>query len=100
MYGIRDTLKYFYPDYQNYYYLPEEDMVIHKSIADSVDPSYRKKATKTPVIQKKQESFFPRVPPGSIRPSIGTEKIKPAIFSWMTDCSSSRSCFMTASFIP
>ena len=32
MYGIRDTLKYFYPDYQNYYYLPEEDMVIHKSI--------------------------------------------------------------------
>lgn len=63
MYGIRDTLKYFYPDYQNYYYLPEEDMVIHKSIADSVDPSYRKKATKNTCYTKKAGIFLPQSSP-------------------------------------
>ena len=39
------TLKYFYPDYQNYYYLPLEDTAIHKSIGEYVDRSARKKAT-------------------------------------------------------
>lgn len=65
MYGIRDTLKYFYPDYQNYYYLPEEDMAIHKSIADSVDPSYRKKATKNTCYTKKAGIFLPQGSPVS-----------------------------------
>lgn len=63
MYGIRDTLKYFYPDYQNYYYLPEEDMAIHKSVADSVDPAYRKKATKNTCYTKKAGIFLPQSSP-------------------------------------
>lgn len=38
------TLKYFYPDYQNYYYLPYEDEAVHKSIALYLDKSRRQKA--------------------------------------------------------
>lgn len=39
-------LKYFYADYKNYYYLPVEDMAIHKSVAAYVDNAHKVKATK------------------------------------------------------
>ncbi len=35
----------YFPDYKNYFYLPSEDMAVHKSIAACVDPAYRQKAT-------------------------------------------------------
>lgn len=35
----------YYSDYKNYFYLPAEDMAMHKSVAVCVDPAYRKKAT-------------------------------------------------------
>ncbi len=40
-------LKHFFDDPQNYYYLPEEDTAIHKSVGEFVDKPYRKKATKS-----------------------------------------------------
>lgn len=39
------TLKNYYADYQNYYYLPNEDMAIHKSVGIYTDTQRRKKAT-------------------------------------------------------
>ena len=53
------TLKYFYPDYQNYYYLPLEDTAIHKSIGEYVDRSARKKATAKNCYSKKS-LFLPQ----------------------------------------
>lgn len=38
-------LKLFYKDYKNYYYLPKEDMVIHKSLAAFVDKENKVKAS-------------------------------------------------------
>lgn len=38
-------LKHYYNDYKNYYYLPKEDIAIHKSVADFVDKGYKQKAT-------------------------------------------------------
>ncbi|MBO5153125.1 MAG: ribonuclease H-like domain-containing protein [Eubacterium sp.] len=35
----------YYLDYKNYYYLPAEDMAIHKSVATYVDKEHREKAT-------------------------------------------------------
>lgn len=37
-------LKLFYKDYKNYYYLPDEDMALHKSVATYVDKSRRRQA--------------------------------------------------------
>ncbi len=34
-------LKYFYSNYKDYYYLPKEDIAIHKSVASFVDKNYR-----------------------------------------------------------
>jgi hypothetical protein len=53
-------LKFFYPDYKNYYYLPEEDMAVHKSIANFVDKNRRKKATPNSCYIKKSGYFFPQ----------------------------------------
>ncbi len=52
-------LLYFFPNPENYYYLPEEDMAIHKSVATYVDKSQRKKATKNNCYQHHTGYFLP-----------------------------------------
>ncbi|MGN0437952.1 MAG: ribonuclease H-like domain-containing protein [Lachnospiraceae bacterium] len=54
-----DVLLHFFEDYKNYYYLPQEDMAIHKSVATYVDKSNRIKATKNNCYIKKQDFFIP-----------------------------------------
>lgn len=58
------TLKYFYQDYQNYYYLPYEDEAIHKSIAIYTDPSRRRKANASECYKKYTGTFVSA--PGSL----------------------------------
>ncbi len=55
----KQELKFFYPNYKEYYYLPEEDYAIHKSIAQFVNKNYRKKATAKTCYQKKEGEFLP-----------------------------------------
>ncbi|MDO4296795.1 MAG: ribonuclease H-like domain-containing protein [bacterium] len=57
------TLKYFYPDYKNYYYLPAEDRAIHKSVGEFVDKSARKRATAQTGYQKASGLFLPQLSP-------------------------------------
>ncbi len=57
------SLKYFFPDYQNYYYLPAEDMAVHKSVGTYVDKSSRKKATARTCYIKKEGLFLPQPGP-------------------------------------
>lgn len=52
-------LKYFYSDYQNYFYLPEEDRAVHKTIGCYVDRKFRKKATPSTCYIKKKGIFVP-----------------------------------------
>ncbi|MCI8551116.1 MAG: ribonuclease H-like domain-containing protein [Lachnospiraceae bacterium] len=60
---LEGSLKYFFRDYTNYYYLPEEDRAIHKSVAAFVDKEHRKKATAKTCYQNHTSLFFP-VPKG------------------------------------
>ena len=53
-------LKHFYSNYKDYYYLPDEDMAIHKSIATYVDKDHRKKCTAKNCFTKKDGSFLPQ----------------------------------------
>lgn len=59
-----NRLRMYYPNYQDYYYLPEEDTVIHKSMASAIDKKNRIKAEPsncytytayTPAILEKKE---------------------------------------------
>lgn len=53
-------LKYFYPNYKDYYYLPAEDMAIHKSVAFYVDKDYRTRAKAATCYSKKTGCFLPQ----------------------------------------
>ena len=55
-----DELRYFFPNWRDYYYLPVEDQAIHKSVALSVDSSYRRKATPATCYVKKKGFFLPQ----------------------------------------
>lgn len=56
-------LKYFYPDYKNYYYLIYEDSAIHKSVAEYVDKDVRKKATAKTCYTRRQGRYLPQFSP-------------------------------------
>lgn len=53
-----EEMKYFYAGYQDYYYLPEEDTALHKSIATYVDKAYRVPATPSTCYTKKTSLFL------------------------------------------
>lgn len=57
------TLKYYYTDYKDYYYLIYEDTAVHKSIGEYVDKSARKKATAQTCYTKKSGLFLPQPAP-------------------------------------
>lgn len=53
-------LKYFYENYKDYFYLPEEDMAVHKSIATFVDKQYRERARASTCYTRKKGIFLPQ----------------------------------------
>ncbi|MBO7708966.1 MAG: ribonuclease H-like domain-containing protein [Lachnospiraceae bacterium] len=55
----KGQMYHFFDNYQEYYYLPDEDEAIHKSVAAFVDRHYRKKATARTCYIKKTGSFLP-----------------------------------------
>lgn len=65
-------LKYFYDNYRDYFYLPEEDRAIHKSLAIFVDKEYRRKAAPANCYTRKQSTFVPQYQP-VITPSFKKE---------------------------
>lgn len=57
---LEGELHYYYENYKDYYYLPLEDMAVHKSLASFVDKSRRKKATKDTCYTKRRGLFLPQ----------------------------------------
>lgn len=55
-----DELKFFYPNYKDYYYLPKEDMSVHKSVAFYVDKNFRVRAKAANCYSKKTGQFLPQ----------------------------------------
>ena len=55
---VEDTLYFFYPNYKDYYYLPDEDTAIHKSIAKYVDCHHREKCHACNCYTRKEGEFL------------------------------------------
>lgn len=51
--------KYFFPNPADYYYLPKEDIAVHKSVGQSVDPAFREPAKKYTCYARKTGPFIP-----------------------------------------
>lgn len=60
---FRGELKYFFPDPENYYYLPDEDTAIHRSVGGFVDRAHRVPAKKSNCYTKKSGLFVPQPEP-------------------------------------
>lgn len=56
------SLKYFYPNYKDYYYLPKEDCAIHRKLAQFVDKQFREPANKDNCYTRMEGRFLPAIP--------------------------------------
>ena len=57
---LEEELRFFYPNYKDYFYLPKEDIAIHKSVATFVDKEYRQKAKAQNCYTRKKSLFLPQ----------------------------------------
>lgn len=55
-----EELKYFYANFKDYYYLPTEDIALHKSIASFVDKEYRQQAAASNCYTRKFSCYLPQ----------------------------------------
>lgn len=55
-----EEMKYFYANYKDYYYLPEEDIALHKSVSGFVDKSHRIQASAANCYTRKFGHFLPQ----------------------------------------
>lgn len=53
-----EELKYFYANYKDYYYLPQEDLALHKSVASFVDKEHRQQASAQNCYTRKNASYL------------------------------------------
>lgn len=55
-----EELKYFYSNYKDYYYLPTEDVALHKSVASFVDKEHRIQASAANCYTRKYSCYLPQ----------------------------------------
>lgn len=55
-----EEMKYFYANYKDYYYLPEEDVALHKSVASFVDKNHRRQAKASNCYTRKESLYLPQ----------------------------------------
>lgn len=82
---LSGTLRYYFPDYKNYYYLPQEDQAIHKSVAAYVDRAYRQPASAETCYTRQAGCFLPQ-PEECFAPAFRREYDDPLRwFAWQED---------------
>ncbi len=55
-----EEMKYFYANYKDYYYLPMEDVALHKSVASFVDKNHRRQAKASNCYTRKESLYLPQ----------------------------------------
>lgn len=55
-----EELKYFYANYKDYYYLPTEDVALHKSVSGFVDRKHRMQASASTCYTRKASLYLPQ----------------------------------------
>ena len=55
------TLKYYFKDYKNYVYVPDENLLLPKALSTSIDKSRIQKATKEQCFAAKEGMFLPNL---------------------------------------
>lgn len=61
---VSEELHFFFDNYREYYYLPAEDMAVHKSVATYVDKNYRQPARKENCYLRRNGHFITQLDDG------------------------------------
>lgn len=87
------TLKHFYPNYKDYYYLIYEDTAVHKSVGEYVDKDARVKATAKTCYTRREGRFLPQFDP-IWEPVMKREPRDKLSYALLTDaCLQDTACF-------
>lgn len=81
---LDEELKYFYANYKDYYYLPNEDTALHKSVATFVEKNQRVSATAETCYTRKRSLFLPEWAP-IIKPIFKSNYHSKEIYFELTD---------------
>ncbi|MCR5799609.1 MAG: ribonuclease H-like domain-containing protein [Lachnospiraceae bacterium] len=57
---FHEEMKYFYSNYHDYYYLPTEDVAVHKSVSEYVDKDFREPAKASTCYTRKVSDYLPQ----------------------------------------
>ncbi len=99
--GLFCQRNYYFNDHKDYFYLPSEDIAIHKSVGIYVDRKMRRQASRENCREKKTDYFFPQ-PDAIINPAF--RQTYKSSLSWYgikhtENLSSETLALLTASFI-
>ena len=78
------SLKQFYPNYQDYYYLIHEDRAVHKSVGGFLDRDVRTKATAKTCYTRHEGCFVPQFEP-IWQPALKQERSDKLSYAALTD---------------
>ena len=81
---LEAELKLFYKDYKNYFFLPKEDMVVHKSLAFFVDKENKEKAQASNCYSKHRGVFF-KLPKETSLPVFKTDYKDKTVYTLLND---------------
>ncbi len=80
-----EEMKYYYANYSDYYYLPEEDAAIHKSVAEFVDKDFRIQATASTCYTRKVSDYLPQWKPYEFEPVFKRDIDSDCVYFELTD---------------
>lgn len=80
-----EEMKYYYSNYSDYYYLPEEDAAVHKSVAEFVDKDFRVQATAHTCYTRKVSDYLPQFKPLEFEPVFKRDYDSDCFFFELTD---------------
>lgn len=90
---FKEEMKYFYSNHSDYYYLPEEDIAIHKSVSEYVDKDFREQAKASNCYTRKYSDYLEQWS-DEFEPVFKREYASPLLFFELTDeIKASRSTF-------
>ena len=82
---LHEEMKYFYSNYQDYYYLPEEDVAIHKSVSEYVDKDFREPAKAHNCYTRKVSDYLPQWAPVEFEPFFKRDYDSSFLYFELTD---------------
>ena len=82
---LHEEMKYFYSNYQDYYYLPEEDVAVHKSVSEYVDKDFREPAKAHNCYTRKVSDYLPQWTPVEFEPFFKRDYDSSFIYFELTD---------------